>query len=326
MSFHMLHAEHPLVVVLGPTASGKSELAIYLAREFDGEIVACDSTQVYRGFAIGTAKVVRQARQGIPHHLVDLLEPAELFTAGDYRRASTEVLEEIRRRGKLPVIVAGTGLYLRALLNGLFEGPRRDEALRARLRRRAEQKGPAHLHRILRRLDPAAAERIGSRDTPKLIRALEVCLVARRPISELQRAGRQPLEGYAVVKVGLMPPRAALYERIEERTEEMVEAGLVDGVRAALERGVPRDAKPFQFIGYAEVLAFLEGQYSRKEAIARIKRETRHYAKRQITWFRKEPEVKWFYGFGGDPEFQQAVAEFVRRELRSRLGQPVRQL
>lgn len=314
----MADLAYPLVVVLGPTASGKSELALALAREFDGEIIACDSTQVYRGFDIGTAKLRPDERQGIPHHLVDLLEPGELFTAGDYRRAAAAKLEELRGRAKLPIVVAGTGLYLRALLDGLFEGPRRDEAIRERLGRRAEQKGTPRLHRLLRRLDPVAAERIAPRDTPKIIRAIEVCLLARRPISELHRRGRRPLEGFSPVKVGLMPSRPALYERIEERVERMVAAGLEEEVRQALARGVEPEAKPFQFIGYAEMLRYVRGEFDHREAIARIKRETRHYAKRQITWFRKEPGVAWFHGFGDDAGVREAVARFLRGELATR--------
>ncbi len=312
----------PLVAIAGPTASGKSALGVWLAERQGGEVVICDSTQVYRRFDIGTSKVTRSEQRGIPHHLMDLLEPNELFTAGEYRRRALEVLEELRSRGKLPILTVGTGLYVRALLEGLSEAPTRSEELRARLRARAGDRGPDHLQHILVRLDPQAASRIAPRDTSKLVRAIEVCLLAGRPITEVHRAGRPRLEGFAAVKVGLMPPRAELYERIEQRIEVMLQAGWLEEVKRLVDEGVPATAKPFQFIGYGELRAFLEGQLSWKEAVRKIKQATRRYAKRQITWFRKEPGVRWFHGFGDAP----GIAAAVRADLEERgvlAGEPL---
>ena len=287
-----------LVVILGPTASGKSALALSVAKAAGGEILACDSTQVYRHFDIGTAKVLLAAREGIPHHLIDLVEPDEIFTAGDYRRGALEVLGDLRTRNKTPVLTAGTGLYLRALLEGLADAPQRSEALRARLERR----GPLHLHAILKRLDPLAAERIAPRDTQKNIRAIEMCLLAGKPLDEIHGAGRQPLEGYVVIKIGLNPPRDELYTRINRRVEAMLAAGWLDEARALLAAGVAPDAKPFEFIGYSELRAHLEGRVALDAAVAQIQQATRNFAKRQLTWFRKESAVNWFPHFGDSPE------------------------
>lgn len=297
----------PLVAIIGPTASGKSALGIRLAERLGGEILACDSTQVYRGFDIGTAKVGLEERGNIPHHLIDLAEPSELFHAGEYRRRAVAVLGELARRGRLPILTVGTGLYLRALLEGLCEAPERSEELRERLRRRAELSGATHLHRLLERLDPAASRHIGPRDTPKLIRAIEVRLLTGKPISALQRAGQQGLEGYRPIKIGLLPPRSALYERIHVRVSAMLAAGWLDEVRHLLVRGVAPDTKPFQFIGYGELCDVLAGHISLEEAVQRIRQATRRYAKRQITWFRRETGVHWLEGFGDDPGIAKAA-------------------
>ena len=305
----------PLVAVAGPTASGKSALAAWLAERLNGEVVACDSTQIYRHFDIGTAKPRADEQRGIPHHLIDLLEPEEIFTAGDYRRRAEPVLEDLRRRGKLPILTVGTGLYLRALLEGLADAPERSEKLRARLTARARVRGPEHLHRLLQRLDAGAAKRIAVRDQPKLIRAIEVCLLAGRPISDVHREGRPKLEGFQPMKVGLMPPRAALYERIEQRVNTMLERGWLREVRDLVACGVPADAKPFQFIGYGELRSHLAGEMSLEQSVAAIQEVTRRYAKRQITWFRKEPGVRWFEGFGDDPEIHRCVLAFLEEQL-----------
>jgi tRNA dimethylallyltransferase len=289
-----------LVVILGPTASGKSALGISLAERLGGEILVCDSTQVYRRFDIGTAKVPASEQRGIPHHLVDLVEPQEVFTAGEYRRRALEVLEDTRRREKTPVLTAGTGLYLRALLEGLAEAPLRSEELRERLRAKVEERGAEYLHRLLARLDAEAAARIGPRDTQKIIRAIEMRLATGKTVGEIHRSGREPLTGYEVVKIGLQPQREALYHRIHERVQGMIRAGWIDEVRQLIANGIPADAKPFQFIGYAEWREHLAGRLAKDEAVARIQQATRNLAKRQITWFRKESGVHWLEGFGDD--------------------------
>jgi len=300
-----------LVVILGPTASGKSELAIRLARELDGEILACDSTQVYRHFDIGTGKVPAAQRRGIPHHLIDLVEPYEVFTAGEYAARATTVLADVTARGKLPIMTAGTGLYLRALLEGLSDAPARSEELRERLRRKAAAKGALYLHAMLVRLDPAAAKRMAPRDTQKIIRAIEMRMLAGKAVHEIHGAGRKGLQGYAVTKIGLNPPRAALYEHIHARVEGMLASGWLDEVRRLIGEGVPRDAKPLQFIGYAELREHLEGRISLEAAVASIQQATRRYAKRQLTWFRKEPGVHWLSGFGDDPAIASEAVRIV---------------
>ncbi len=296
-----------LVAIVGPTAAGKSALGVWLAERLGGEILACDSTQVYRGFDIGTAKPTAEERHGIPHHLVDVVDPGEIFHAGEYRLRALGVLDDLARGGKLPILTVGTGLYLRALLEGLCPAPSRSEELRERLRRRAADRGPAYLRRILERLDPEAARRIGARDEPKMIRAIEVRLISGRPISALHREGREPLEGYRAIKIGLMPARAALYERIHRRAEGMVAAGWIEEVRRLIDRGVPATAKPFQFIGYQEWREYIEGKIGKEEAFERIRLATRRYAKRQITWFRRETGVHWLEGFGDDPAIAAAA-------------------
>jgi len=290
-----------LIVVLGPTASGKSLLGISLAQRLGGEILACDSTQIYRHFDIGTAKVPASEQGGIPHHLTDLLEPDQVFTAGEYRRQALAVLEDLRRRGKVPVITAGTGLYLRALLEGLAEAPTRSEELRDRLRERVRERGAEYLHRILARLDPETAARIAPRDTQKVIRAIEMRILAGRPVGEIHREGREPLQGYQVTRIGLLPDRAALYARIDARVRSMIAAGWADEVKRLSAMDTPGDAKPFQFIGYSELREHVEGRLALDPAIQKIQQATRNFAKRQITWFRREPGVKWFSGFGDDP-------------------------
>jgi len=291
-----------LVVVLGPTASGKSALGIALARELGGEVLVCDSTQVYCHFDIGTAKVLPQDRGGIPHHLIDLVEPAELFTAGDYRRHALVALQELKARSKVPVLTAGTGLYLRAILEGLADAPTRSEKLRQRLRRRADGRNQQYLHRILKRIDPQAADRIAPRDLQKTIRALEIRLLAGRSVAEVHGRGGEPLTGYKVIKIGLCPPRSQLYARIQARVDAMMAAGWLQEVRTLIASGMAKDAKPFQFIGYAELKAHLEGEMSLEAASAKTTQATRNLAKRQMTWFRKERKVSWLGCFGDDPE------------------------
>ena len=293
-----------LVAILGPTASGKSALAVALAEKLNGEVVCCDSTQVYRHFDIGTGKASAVEQKGIRHHLMDLVEPEQVFTAGDYRRVARDALEEITARGKLPILTVGTGLYLRALLEGLDDLPARSEAIRERLRRRAEQKGSEHLHRILRRCDPASASRIAPSDTHKIIRAIEVSLLAGKPASQLLGRGRDPLQGFAIIKIGLLPARAKLYERIDLRVGEMFAAGWVEEVRGILRSGVPPSAKAFTFIGYAQIREHILHSMPLEPAVPEIRQATRRYAKRQITWFRRESNVHWLTGFGSEENIQ----------------------
>ena len=301
-----------LLVILGPTASGKSELAMRLARELNGEVLACDSTQVYRHFDIGTGKVPPAERRGIPHHLIDLVEPDDLFTAGEYAARATAVLADVTSRGNLPIMTAGTGLYLRALLEGLSDAPARSEELRERLRRKARAQGVLHLHKLLARVDPEAAHRIAPRDTQKIIRALEMRVLAGKAVGDIHRAGRKPLAGYAITKIGLDPPRADLYQRIHARVERMIASGWLEEVRRLIAQGVPPESKPFQFIGYAELRRHIEGQMPLEAAIRSIQQATRNYAKRQLTWFRKEPRVRWLAGFGDEPSIAAEAVRLVR--------------
>jgi tRNA dimethylallyltransferase len=315
MASSAIENNSPLAVIVGPTASGKSPLGVWLAGRLGGEVVSCDSTQVYRGFDIGTAKPTQAERRTVPHHLIDVLEPNEVFTAGDYRRRAVSVLADLKQRERLPVLVVGTGLYLRGLLEGLAEAPLRSEEMRARLVARAERRKPGYLHRLLKRMDPEAAARIAPQDSPKIIRAIEVCALAGKPLTEVHRAGRQRLEGFRPVKIGLLPERNALYERIERRTAEMVDRGLLEEVRALVGKGIPASAKPFSFIGYKEMRAHIEGHLDLPRAIAAIQQATRRYAKRQLTWFRKEQDVRWFEGFGDDAKVMQGVLQHLQEEL-----------
>ena len=304
-------ASAPLVAIVGPTASGKSALGVFLAEQFGGEILACDSTQLYRGFDIGTAKPPLGERRGIPHHLLDVLEPGEAATAGGYREMALRSLTDLPTRAKLPILTVGTGLYLRALLEGLADLPQRSEELRERLRASAAEHAPGHLHKILQRLDPVTAQKIAPADEQKLIRALEVCLLTKQPVSEAHRTGRTPLEGWHAIKVGLRPNREALYERIRTRTEGMLANGWLDEVRSLLQRGLPANAKPFDFIGYRELRAVLRGEMQLDAARVAIQQATRRYAKRQLTWFRREPGVEWLAGFGDDPHIQRQALDFI---------------
>lgn len=302
-----------LIVILGPTASGKSTLAIHLAERFGGEVLACDSTQVYRHFDIGTGKVPREQQRGIPHHLVDIVEPHEVFTAGEYRRRATEVLEDVTKRGKQPIMTAGTGLYLRGLLEGLAEAPERSEELRARLRQHLNRFGPEYIHRLLRKLDPEAAAKIAPRDAQKAIRAIEICVLSGERVTKLLRKGRVGLAGYAVTKFGLAPSRDAVYTRIDLRVQQMLDAGWVAEVKRLMEMGIPASVKPFSFLGYSHLRQHLEGGMELKAAIHEIQQTTRRYAKRQITWFRKESEVHWLQWLGDDPASLSHASEILQK-------------
>jgi tRNA dimethylallyltransferase len=306
-------APHPLlVVILGPTASGKTALSLALAREFSGEIVNCDSVAMYREFEIGTAKPSMADRALAPHHLLDCVDATGSMTAGEYARQAREIVREISSRGRLPIVVGGTGLYLRALLDGLFPGPQRSEELRERLRERVERKGSAYLHRLLRRLDVVAAEKIHANDTPKLIRAIEVSLAARRPMSEMWKGGREPLEGFRILRLGLNPDRAALYERINLRAQRMFNDGLVEETRRLYEKYGDR-ATPLQSLGYKQAVQVLRGESDLSAAIQAAQQAHRNYAKRQMTWFRREPDVHWLAGFGDEKGVQREALAMIRQ-------------
>jgi tRNA dimethylallyltransferase len=300
-----------LVAIAGPTGCGKSELALRIAAEFGGEVVNCDSVQIYRFFNIGTAKLPLESRRGIPHHMIDTANPDEVFTAGDFARAGRPILGEIAARERLPVVTGGTGFYLRALLDGLAPGPQRDEELRARLQTR-ETKKPGSNHRLLRRIDPPTAARIHPNDTPKVIRALEICISARKTATEVFAAGRDALYGFRALKIGLFPNRDQLYQRLESRMEAMFAAGLIEETASILARGYAPDCKPFESIGYKQALQAIQGELSPKDALFYAKRDTRRYAKRQMTWFRQDRGIEVFSGFGDDP----AVIEKVRDRVR----------
>ena len=289
--------------------SGKTALSLALADRFQGEIVNCDSVAMYREFEIGTAKPTAAERARVPHHLLDLVEPSGYITAGEYARQARQVLGQIKKRGALPIVAGGAGLYLRALLEGLFAGPQRSEELRQRLRERAEEKEAGYLHRMLSRIDSAAAAKIHVHDTPKLLRAIEVCLASRAKMSELWKQGRDPLRGFQIVRVGLDPDRNVLYDRINQRAQRMFDGGLVEETRSLLEK-YGTGARPLSALGYKQAVALVRGEIDRKTAVQAAQQAHRNYAKRQMTWFRREPDVIWISGFGDDTRVQ---SEAIRK-------------
>jgi tRNA dimethylallyltransferase len=304
-----------LVVVLGPTASGKTALSLALAEGFNGEIVNCDSVAMYREFDIGTAKPTTAERARAPHHLLDFVAPTDHITAGEYARQARPVLQEIKSRGHLPILVGGTGLYLRALLEGLFPGPQRSEELRERLRERAANRGSKYLHRILRRLDRAAAEKIHANDIPKLVRAIEVCLTSRSKMTELwNERGRNPLPGFRILRLGLDPDRQALYDRINRRAQQMFETGLIEETKTLLgEYG--NSAGPLASLGYKQAGQFIRREVTLQQALQAAQQAHRNYAKRQMTWFRREPDVRWLRGFGDNERIQAEALSYVETSL-----------
>lgn len=304
-----------IIAIAGPTASGKSDLAIEVALRLGGEIINCDSVQVYQEIQIATAKVPLEERRGIPHHLIDFVPPSINFTAADFARAATKKIEEIESRGHVAMLVGGTGFYLRALRQPFFPSPATDEELRARLTAIRERRGPEHLHRILSKFDPEEAERLTQRDWPRLQRAIEFYLQTGERISSERPIREQPPEFAERIKVfALNPPRGVLYERINARAESHFENGLVDEVRGLLDKGVPANSNALGAHGYRRVVEYLRGERDLQSALEQTKRDVRHYAKRQLTWFRREPGVQWLDGFGDDPQTQD--------ELRRRLDQP----
>jgi len=302
--------------VLGPTGSGKTALSLALAERFLGEIVNCDSVAMFREFEIGTAKPTAAERARVPHHLLDFVEPSGCITAGEYARQARQVLDQIKKRGALPIVVGGTGLYLRALLEGLFAGPKRSEELRQRLRERAEEKGAGYLHRMLGRLDSAAAAKIHANDTPKLLRAIEVCLASRTKMSELWKQGRNPLRGFRIVRLGLNPDRNVLYDRINRRAQRMFDDGLEEETRSLLQE-YGAAARPLSALGYKQAVALVRGEIDRKTAVQAAQQAHRNYAKRQMTWFRREPDVIWISGFGYDAVVQSEAIRKIADGQRS---------
>jgi tRNA dimethylallyltransferase len=307
-------AEPLLVVVLGPTGSGKTALSLRIAQSFGGEIVNCDSVAVYRELDIGTAKPSAAERARVPHHLFDYVDLKQEVTAGEYARQAREVLREIRERNHLPIVVGGTGLYLRALLEGLFAGPQRSQQLRQRLRERASSHDSEYLHRILRRLDREAAERVHANDVAKLIRAIEVCLASRQKMTDLWRQGRERLRGFRILRLGLDPDRAALYERINRRAQKMFASGLVEETANLIQK-YGAQARPLGSLGYKQAAQFLRGEASRDEALRAAQQAHRNYAKRQMTWFRREPDVNWLEGFGDNDAIQSQASDLVQNSL-----------
>ncbi len=310
----MVEAGHPLVVIVGPTASGKTPLALKLAERFDGEIVSCDAVAVYRGLDVGSAKPTVEERARVRHHAIDILDANEPSTAGDYARVARAALLGIKARERLPIVTGGTGLYLRALLEGLAPAPPRDEELRQRLRERAAQHGAEYLHRLLKRVDPAAAAAIHPNDVPKMIRSVEVTLAARQPQSEQWQAGRDRLQGFRVLQMGLNPPRVGLYARINERAARMFDEGLLEETATAREH-YGDACRALGSLGYAQALAVLRGEMTRGEAIAAAQQGHRNYAKRQMTWFRRDRQIEWLAGFGEDADVQARAAEIVRQHV-----------
>ncbi len=311
----MPHASSPdplAVLLLGPTGSGKTALSLELAERFGGEIVSCDSVAVYRGMELGTAKPTLEERTRAPHHLIDVANPDRPFTAGAYSRAARETLKEIAARGHLPIVTGGTGLYLRALTEGLFSGPARQEELRARLNKSVERHGGGWLHRILRRMDATTAARIHPNDEPKLIRAIEVCVAGHKPMSEAM--GRDPLTGFRLLRIGLNPPRQLLYDRLNRRCAAMFAAGLEEETRGLVARY--GQVKALDSLGYRQALAVIDGSLSEEAALAAAQQGHRNYAKRQMTWFRREPQVHWIEDFGDEAETVREAAKLIEAALK----------
>ena len=306
---------HPLVTIVGPTGSGKSDLALSVAQQFDGEIINCDSIQLFRHFNIGAAKLSLAERQGIPHHLIDTFNPDVLMTAGEYARLARPLLKNISDRQKLPVLCGGTGFYIKALFEGLSPSPERDEALRSKLTVR-EARRPGSLHRLLWRLDLSAARRIQPADVNKTIRALEIRILGGRTGAE-QMAGKQDgLEGYRILKIGLHPPRKLLCDKINARSIRMFHGGLIEEVKGILALGYPATLKPFESIGYREAMRHLNGETGLEAAIEETQIHSRQYAKRQVTWFRRDPEIVWIHEFGSSPEALGQAKDLVRTFLK----------
>jgi tRNA dimethylallyltransferase len=303
------------VAVLGPTATGKSALGLAIAECFGGEIVNCDSTAVYRGFDIGTDKLPMAQRRGIPHHLIDIVEPTEEYTAAQFAHDASAAIRDILSRGKLPVVVGGTGFYYRALTRGLFPGPGRDPEMRGRLERIAARRGPERLHRLLARVDPESARRIQTRDVKRMVRALEVYFLTGRPLTDHFAETVAPLPDVEFFAVAVTLPAAAISDRVTHRVDEQFDRGLLDEMRGLLRRGVPESARPFGGLVYRQALEHLHGVRDERATRALISQENRHYARRQLIWFRKEPNLTWFDGPGESPATMASVLDLLRPRL-----------
>ena len=304
------------ILILGPTGSGKTALSLALGERFNGEIISCDSVAVYRGMNLGSAKPSPEEQRRLPHHLIDVVNPDEVFSAGEYARQARAAMNEIAARQHTPIVTGGTGLYLRALTMGLFPGPARQDDLRARLNRSHARHTPGWLHRLLQRLDPTSAQRIHANDIPKLIRSLEVCLAAKQPLSEAfaqgPNPGRDPLTGFRLLRIGLNPPRQALYERLNQRATAMFQSGLIEETRTLLAQyGC---AQALDSLGYRQALAVVDSTMTQEQAIAAAQQGHRNYAKRQLTWFRREPEVHWLENFGDHPATIDAAIELIQNQ------------
>ena len=301
-----------IVVVLGPTAVGKSQTSLRLAEIFNGEIINCDSMQVYKGFNIGTDKVSAAIQEKIPHHLLDISQPSHQFTAAEFVRLAVSSVYEILERDHLPIITGGTGLYLKALIYGLFPEEKKDPTIRRRLQQEAEQKGLASLRNKLKDIDPDYYNKIGANDKIRIIRALEVFYLTNKPISAHFKKTKPPLQDFKIIKIGLKLERDILYDRIEKRVDNMFIRGIIDETKQLLAAGIPENAPPFRALGYKQVLDFLQGEINMEEAISRTKTETRHYAKRQITWFKKMCGIQWFH-----PNELKNIIDFLSKSIES---------
>ena len=306
------------VAILGATATGKSALALAVAERFDGEIVNCDSTAVYRGFDIGTDKIAAADRRGIPHHLIDIADPTDDYTAAQYARDAAAAIRDIHSRGRLPILAGGTGFYFRALTRGLFPGPGRDTELRARLESIAARRGVTFLHRMLGKVDPASALRIQPRDLKRLVRALEVFFVTGRPLTAHFAETASPIPDVEVVAIGLRLPAADISARVTRRVDEQFDRGLLDEIRTLLARGIPEDARPFGGLVYRQAMEHLKGVRDEASTRALIVQENRRYARRQLIWFRKEPNLSWFDGPGESAAAIAGVQHLIAERLQER--------
>jgi tRNA dimethylallyltransferase len=313
-----------VVAILGPTATGKSALALAVAGHFGGEIVNCDSTAVYRGFDIGTDKLMPSDRRGVPHHLIDIADPTEEYSAARYARDASAAIRDIHGRGRLPILVGGTGLYYRALTRGLFPGPGKDAALRRRLEAVAERRDVTFLHRLLRRVDPASAQRIQPRDVKRLVRALEVYFLTGRPLTDHFADTTSPLVGVDVVALAIRLPAGQIAERVARRVAAQFERGILDEIRGLIARGVPETARPFGGLVYRQAIEHLHGVRDEAATRALIAQENRRYARRQLIWFRKEPNLTWFDGPGESAVVIARVLSFLRERLSARQPEPGR--